>query len=48
MRRQGTQGLKKRSLSEAKYLVFEVFSFVSGFFFLLLLGRESTLEQACL
>jgi hypothetical protein len=32
MRRQRTQGLKRRSFSEAKDLVLEVFFFVSGFF----------------
>jgi len=32
MRRQGTQGLKRRSLSKAKYLVLEVFFFVIEFF----------------
>jgi hypothetical protein len=32
MRRQGMQGLKRRSFSKAKYLVLEVFFFVSEFF----------------
>jgi hypothetical protein len=32
MRRQGTQGFKRRSFSKAKYLVLEVFFFMNEFF----------------
>ncbi len=46
MRRQGTQGLKRRSFSEAKYPVLDVL--FHEWIFLWLLSRESTLEQVCL
>jgi hypothetical protein len=35
MRRQGTQGFKRRSFFKAKYLVLEVFFFVIEFFSLI-------------
>jgi hypothetical protein len=46
MRRQGAQGLKRRSSFEAKYLVLDVLFHKLDF--LWLLCRESTLEQVCL
>ncbi len=42
MRRQGMQGLKRRSFSKAKYLVLEVFFFMSEFFSLII--GENTLK----
>jgi hypothetical protein len=46
MRRQGTQGLKRRSSFEAKYLVLDVL--FHEWIFLWLLNRKNTLEQVCL
>jgi hypothetical protein len=46
MRRQGTQGLKRRSFAEAKYLVLDVL--FHECIFLWLLSKESTLKQVCL
>jgi hypothetical protein len=45
MRRQGTQGLKKRSSFETKYLVFDVL--FHEWIFLWLIGIKNTIEQAC-
>jgi hypothetical protein len=45
MRRQGTQGLKKRSSFETKYLVFDVL--FHEWIFRWLMGIKNTIEQAC-
>jgi hypothetical protein len=46
MERQGMQGLKRKSSSEIKYLVFDVL--FDEWIFLWLFGRENKLEHTCL